>query len=72
MRYRYRETTYDISVRRAEVEGDADGEGTTVTADGIAQAGNVVLLADDRLDHRVDVRVATRRQGESRAPAGGG
>jgi cellobiose phosphorylase len=60
MRYRYRETIYHIAVRRTEVETDEDIEGISVTLDGVAQDGNFVFLADDRQDHRVEVRVAAR------------
>ena len=60
LRYRYRETSYHISVRRTEVEGDEDIEAATVTVDGVAQEGYFVLLADDRQHHRVEVRVAAR------------
>ena len=65
MRYRYRETLYHISVSRDEDTGEGNPEAITVIVDGIVQASNVVLLADDRLDHRVEVRVATK----SLAPA---
>jgi cellobiose phosphorylase len=54
LRYRYRETYYDIVVRRVEVEGDEDG--ASVTLDGVAQQGNFVHLADDGHDHCVEVR----------------
>jgi cellobiose phosphorylase len=60
MRYRYRETSYHISVRRTKVEVDEDIEGTSVTVDGVAQEGTFVLLADDKQVHRVEVRVAAR------------
>jgi cellobiose phosphorylase len=56
LRYRYRETYYDIVVRRVELEGDEDG--ASVTLDGVAQQGNFVHLADDGHDHRVEVRAA--------------
>jgi cellobiose phosphorylase len=59
MRYRYRDTLYHISVSRIDGAGGENPEATTVIVDGIAQAGNVVRLVDDRLDHRVEVRVAT-------------
>ena len=61
VRYRYRETLYHIVVSRSESAGDGHPQATTVTVDGIVQTGIVVLLADDRLDHRVEVRVATGR-----------
>ncbi len=52
LRYRYRETYYDILVRRA-----TDDHAATVTLDGVAQADNSVHLDDDRLEHRVEVRL---------------
>ena len=61
VRYRYRETLYHIVVSRSESTGDGHPEAMTVAVDGIVQASNVVLLADDRLDHRVEVRVAAGR-----------
>ena len=61
MRYGYRETLYHISVSRNGGTGEGNAEEITVAVDGIAQASNVVLLADDRLDHRVEVRVAAER-----------
>jgi cyclic beta-1,2-glucan glucanotransferase len=54
LRYRYGETTYRITVRRTELER---GEEIGVVVDGIAQVGNFVLLADDRHEHHVDVRI---------------
>jgi cellobiose phosphorylase len=60
LRYRYRETYYRIVVRRIEIEGDEQPDSIGVTVDGVAQEGNFVLLADDRQEHRVDVRAASR------------
>jgi cellobiose phosphorylase len=56
LRYRYRETYYDIVVRRVEAQGDADG--ASVTFDGVAQQGSFVPLADDGHRHCVEVRAA--------------
>jgi cellobiose phosphorylase len=61
LRYRYRETYYQIAVRRTEMEGDEELDATGVTVDGVAQEGAFVLLADDRQEHRVEVRVPSRR-----------
>ena len=44
-----------------EDAGEGNPEAITVAVDGIVQSGNVVLLADDRMDHRVEVRVAAER-----------
>jgi cellobiose phosphorylase len=62
LRYRYRETYYDIAVRRTEVEAGHEAGAATVTVDGVVQEGNLVPLVDDRLEHRVEVRVASRSQ----------
>ena len=55
MRYRYRETYYDITVREADPRVDEKCHEVSVTADGVARTGNVVVLADDRREHRVEV-----------------
>jgi len=60
LRYRYRETYYHIAVRRTEAEGDEELDRAGVTVDGVAQEGQFVLLADDRREHHVEVRVASR------------
>ncbi len=58
LRYRYRETWYDIVVRRsAGVDGDEAMPRLVV--DGVRHDGDFVLLADDRLDHRVEVSVGS-------------
>jgi len=62
LRYRYRETYYDIAVRRTGVEAGDEADAATVTVDGVMQEGNFVTLVDDRLEHRVEVRVASRSQ----------
>jgi cellobiose phosphorylase len=55
VRYRYRDTVYDIAVRQTQAgAGDAIGV-TGVTVDGIAQVDSLVHLADDRAVHRVEV-----------------
>jgi cellobiose phosphorylase len=60
LRYRYRETYYHIVVRRSGVEGGEELDAASITVDGVAQEGPFVLLADDRQEHRVEVRVASR------------
>jgi cellobiose phosphorylase len=60
LRYRYRETYYDIAVRRTDMEGGEELDAATVIVDGVAQEGAFILLADDRQEHRVDVRVPSR------------
>ena len=58
--YRYRETYYHITVRRPEVEGDEEIDASSVTIDGVTQDGTFIVLVDDRREHRVEVRVASR------------
>jgi hypothetical protein len=62
MRYRYRETFYDIEVRQS-VPG-AMSPAPHVTVDGEAQADGCVRLVDDRAVHavRVDVGVFAAAQ----------
>ena len=55
--YRYRETTYDVTVvqdHRRDVA--APGE-MRVTVDGVEQSGSVITLIDDRQPHSVEVSV---------------
>src|SRR4030095_4384715 len=60
LHYRYRETMYHLVVKRLEAQGDKAFEPASLTVDGVAQEGNFLLLADDRQEHHVDVRVASR------------
>jgi cyclic beta-1,2-glucan synthetase len=60
LRYRYRETYYDIEVQRTEGKADDDVD-VRVTLDGVLQDGSVALLVDDRQPHRVNVHLATKR-----------
>jgi cellobiose phosphorylase len=53
MRYRYRETFYDIEVRQAGP--GAMSPAPRVTVDGAAQADGCVRLVDDRTVHAVRV-----------------
>jgi len=55
LRYRYRETYYNIVMRCIEVESEA---GSSVTVDGVTQPGNTFHLADDGQAHHVEVRAA--------------
>ncbi len=60
LRYRYRETYYDIVVQRTEGKPDDDLD-LRVTLDGVSQEGSVAPLVDDHQPHRVDVHLATKR-----------
>jgi len=51
LRYRYRETVYQISVRQSS------GAGMSVQVDGVAQPDLAILLVDDRQEHRVEVNL---------------
>jgi cellobiose phosphorylase len=73
--YRYRETTYHISVvQRTDGKRDEkrDAEAAidpVVTVDGVLQAAPVVTLVDDRREHYVEVRVGESPEAiESRRP----
>jgi hypothetical protein len=57
LRYRYRETFYDIAVRRTDSPTNEELGALSVTLDGIAQAEPFILLNDDRLPHHVDVQL---------------
>ncbi|TCT10096.1 GH36-type glycosyl hydrolase domain-containing protein [Paralcaligenes ureilyticus] len=50
--YRYRQTTYRMTVLMHSKEGDA-----MMTLDGIAQPGSAIKLADDKQTHRLEVRI---------------
>ncbi len=50
--YRYRQTSYRITVLMHSKEGEA-----MITLDGIAQSGSVIRLVDDQQTHRVEVRI---------------
>jgi cellobiose phosphorylase len=55
MQYRYRETTYHITVLQTR-----DNSAATVTVDGALQSSNAIPLVDDHQEHRVEVRIAAR------------
>jgi cellobiose phosphorylase len=61
LRYRYRETDYQIAVRRTEMVGDERMDTTCVTLDGVAQDIDFIRLADDRQEHKVDVHIRSMR-----------
>ena len=53
LRYRYRETVYEITVLQVCA---ADG-GTRLTVDGVERPGPAIALVDDRQQHSVEVRI---------------
>jgi cyclic beta-1,2-glucan synthetase len=67
VRYRFRETFYDIAVQRVLAQTDEAPDAISVTVDSLPQEGPLVLLVDDRQPHRVAVHLATR----SMAPPSG-
>jgi cyclic beta-1,2-glucan synthetase len=60
LRYRYRETFYEIVVRPSAVDESGMPEVDGVRVDGVVQAGGFALLSNDRQEHRVEVRIAKR------------
>ncbi|SDW21631.1 glycoside hydrolase family 94 protein [Thiocapsa roseopersicina] len=59
LRYRYRETLYDIVVRQS---GDGEGE-TRITLDGVARDEPGIPLVDDRGEHAVEISLSARAIG---------
>ena len=53
--YRYRETIYNITVLQRY-----DNSGASVTVDGVEQSSQIISLVDDRQEHAVEVRIASR------------
>ncbi|HEX5125434.1 MAG TPA: cyclic beta 1-2 glucan synthetase, partial [Rhodocyclaceae bacterium] len=60
-RYRYRETTYHITVLQTpsdnETEHEDNNRTTYVSVDGSDQNDSVITLVDDHRNHQVDIRV---------------
>jgi len=57
MRYRYRETPYEIAVRQTLAAAGAAVRATTVTVDGVVQTDGRVHLVDDHAAHQVVVEL---------------
>lgn len=55
MRYRYRETFYNITLKPARDRKTETGAKTQVVLDGVPQEGGALLLADDHQSHQVEV-----------------
>jgi len=56
LRYRYRETTYHITVQHTQVDGGTDGK-VRVTVDGLASFDEFIPLVDDHRPHSVEVKI---------------
>jgi cellobiose phosphorylase len=56
--YRYRQTVYRIAVLQTRDEAGEFG----MTIDGVAQSGSTILMADDRREHSVEVRMRASRK----------
>jgi cellobiose phosphorylase len=61
MRYRHRETPYDIAVRQTLAAVGEAFRATTVTVDGVVQSDDRVHLIDDHAAHQVVVEVQVLR-----------
>jgi hypothetical protein len=57
MRYRYRQTTYDIAIRQTLAGAGEEMRATTIMVDGIEQPDGAVHLVDDGAAHSVLVQV---------------
>ena len=58
MRYRYRETFYEIAIRQRPAIAGERTDAASVTLDGVAQADGMVHLDDDGATHQVSVEIA--------------
>ncbi len=59
LRYRYRETYYDIAVQRVDARGGSEPGHVGLIVDGVVQAVQFVSLLDDRQQHSVEVHIDT-------------
>ena len=55
--YRYRETTYHITVRQTPAANNEMIGEQSVTIDGVEQRDKTIPLVDDRQEHSVEVRI---------------
>jgi len=55
--YRYRETTYHITVLQTPAANNKMSGETSVTIDGVERHDKVIPLVDDRQEHSVEVRI---------------
>ncbi len=71
MRYRYRETVYDIAIRQTLADAGAEIRPISVTVDGRVQPEGSVPLVDDRAAHQVHVDVHAAGPQDRTRPADG-
>lgn len=57
LHYRYRETTYHITVTQSAFDETLQGNAICVIVDDIVCRGNIISLIDDRQDHSVEVKI---------------
>jgi cyclic beta-1,2-glucan synthetase len=57
IRYRYRETTYHITVTQTRADAALQSGVTRVTVDGVEHDDQAIALLDDHREHRVEVSV---------------
>ncbi|MDR3416663.1 MAG: glucoamylase family protein [Nevskia sp.] len=67
LRYRHRDTTYQIVVLQTPAAEGTTATTTTVTLDGIARADGAIPLTDDRGRHLVEVKIDRARADDERA-----
>jgi cellobiose phosphorylase len=62
MRYRYRGTSYEITVEQSPTSAHTGVSAITITLDGAPQSGGGITLVDDGQTHqvRVDLRAAAK------------
>jgi hypothetical protein len=62
MRYRYRGTSYEITVEQSPTSAHTGVSAITITLDGAPQSGGGIPLVDDGQTHqvRVDLRAAAK------------
>jgi cellobiose phosphorylase len=58
LRYRYRETPYQISVTQVPATAGADTGVRRLTLDGVELEGTAITVVDDRQGHLVEIRLA--------------
>lgn len=57
MRYRYRDTFYDIAVSQSFAIDGRQADDMRVIVDGVLRADKVIPLVDDRQEHAIEVKI---------------